>query len=202
MARSTPGVTRQRIVDEAVRLFAANGYDATSVADIQTACGLAAGSGALYKHFPSKKALLEEIVKQHVELIATGRRDVEPAIPDDPRAAVELIGRAIWAAMESDRDPIRIIFRELDRYPDLMDQMWRGLLGGLYRTAAGWIRAGVRRGQLDVADPDATAAVLLGSLTYYRIMHACVGHTPGDVAEEAYLTAWIDHAVSTLRVHR
>ena len=31
MARTTPGVTRRRILDEAVHLFATRGYDATSV---------------------------------------------------------------------------------------------------------------------------------------------------------------------------
>lgn len=200
MARSTPGVTRQRIVDEATRLFAAKGYDATSVADIQLACELAAGSGALYKHFPSKQALLEEIVRQHIETIAGGRRTADAVLPDDPREAVELIGRMTWAAMADDRDPIRIIFRELDRFPELMEQMWRGVLAQLYRAAAAWIRVGVERGRLAVADPDATASVLLASLTYYRIMHATIGHTPGDVDEEAYLAAWVDHAVAALGV--
>jgi AcrR family transcriptional regulator len=47
--------------------FARQGYSATSVADIQQACGLSPGSGALYKHFPSKKALLQEATRRHVE---------------------------------------------------------------------------------------------------------------------------------------
>jgi len=48
-----------RLLDAALTLFARHGYAATSVADIQQACGLSPGSGALYKHFPSKKALLQ-----------------------------------------------------------------------------------------------------------------------------------------------
>jgi AcrR family transcriptional regulator len=38
---------RERLVQEATRLFAQRGYAATSVADIQLACGLTGGSGAL-----------------------------------------------------------------------------------------------------------------------------------------------------------
>lgn len=197
MARSTPGATRERILDEATRLFAGNGYAATSIADIQLASGLAAGSGALYKHFPSKKVLLEEIVRRHLASITDGRQEAGE-LPHDPREALQLIGRLIWAAMESDRDPLRIILRELDQFPDLLEQMWQGVLGGLYQSAAEWIRAGVARGQLDVADPDATASVLLASLTYYRILHALIGHTPGDVPEAAFLAAWVDHAVAAL----
>lgn len=50
---------RDRLLSAALRLFAAKRYAATSVADIQRESGLAPGSGALYKHFGSKRELLE-----------------------------------------------------------------------------------------------------------------------------------------------
>jgi AcrR family transcriptional regulator len=53
---------RERILFEATRLFAERSYERTSVADVQEAAGLTRGSGALYKHFLSKEALLTEIV--------------------------------------------------------------------------------------------------------------------------------------------
>lgn len=199
MARTTPGVTRQRIIEEAARLFSSQGYTATSVADIQLACGLTGGSGALYKHFGSKQAVLEAIVAQHLESIADGRRDLDPVIPDDTRAALELVGRAIWATMEHNRDALRIIFRDLDQFPDLLDEMWQGVVGGLYQGAAEWIRQGVAAGRMTVADPDATASVLLASLTYYQILNAVIGRTPGDVGKEEFFAAWVDHAVTTLQ---
>lgn len=42
-----PGRGRDRLLSAALRLFAAKGYAATSVADIQRESGLAPGSGAL-----------------------------------------------------------------------------------------------------------------------------------------------------------
>jgi AcrR family transcriptional regulator len=48
--------TRQRIMIEAARLFAEQGYDATSVDTIAQAAGIAAPS--IYKHFPTKHAVL------------------------------------------------------------------------------------------------------------------------------------------------
>ena len=47
--------TRERLLEAAITLFAHQGYEATSIADIQRACGLAPGSGALYKHFSCKR---------------------------------------------------------------------------------------------------------------------------------------------------
>ena len=52
--------TKQRILDEALALFAARGYDPVSVDEIAKAVGIKAPS--LYNHFPSKQAIFEAIV--------------------------------------------------------------------------------------------------------------------------------------------
>ena len=59
--------TRERLLEAAIMLFARQGYEATSIADIQRACGLAPGSGALYKHFSSKRELLEVATRRYVD---------------------------------------------------------------------------------------------------------------------------------------
>ena len=50
--------TRERILKEAMRLFADQGFAATTIAQIEAAAGLSPGSGALYRHFPSKHDML------------------------------------------------------------------------------------------------------------------------------------------------
>ncbi|HEX6360459.1 TetR/AcrR family transcriptional regulator [Actinophytocola sp.] len=200
MARTTPGVTRERILDEAIRLFSTRGYDATSVVDIQVACGLAPGSGALYKHFPSKRALLEQAVRRNLETMAKQHADALAELPADPRAALQLLAQVVWAVMDSERDLVRIMIREFAGFPELFEQMWQGVLDHLYRECTEWITGLRDSGQADVTDPEATAAVLLSSLTYYPILDILIGHTPGDVAPQRFLTSWLDHAASTLRL--
>ncbi|GAA1027791.1 MULTISPECIES: TetR/AcrR family transcriptional regulator [Amycolatopsis] len=193
MARSTPGVTRQNLVAAATRLFSEQGFGQTSTADIQRACGLNPGSGALYKHFPSKRALLEEIVRQHLAGVSESSRQAA-ALPEAPDEALPAVARLVWDSMRRDRAALRIIFRELEPFPDLLEQMWHGVLGSVYTVATEWIASGVRRGEFQVEDPESTASVLLASLTYYPILEALVGHTPGDVGEEAFLAAWTSQA--------
>ena len=53
--------TRQRILDEALALFSARGYDSVSVGEIAKAVGIKAPS--LYNHFPSKQAIFDAIVE-------------------------------------------------------------------------------------------------------------------------------------------
>ena len=49
-----------------MRLFAERGFRATSVGEIEGAVGRSR-AGALYKHFPSKQALLEAAVRAHLD---------------------------------------------------------------------------------------------------------------------------------------
>lgn len=52
--------TKERIIDEALNLFSINGYKGTSVKNIADAVGIKDSS--LYKHFKSKKEILDTIV--------------------------------------------------------------------------------------------------------------------------------------------
>src|SRR5258708_36874716 len=64
---TTPAPTRERLVSEAMRLFSAQGFEATSVSQIEAAAGLAPGSGALYHHFKSKEALLNAGIDRQLD---------------------------------------------------------------------------------------------------------------------------------------
>jgi len=60
--------TKEKIVGEAMRLFAVKGYGATSIADILQASG--ANSGSLYYFFPTKQDLLLEVLRRYQAGIA------------------------------------------------------------------------------------------------------------------------------------
>jgi len=53
------------ILEAARGLFARNGYESTSVSDIAGAVGVA--DGAIYRHFPSKRAVLYEVIREFYE---------------------------------------------------------------------------------------------------------------------------------------
>jgi AcrR family transcriptional regulator len=190
--------TRDRLLTEAARLFARDGYATTSVADIQLACGLTAGSGALYKHFRSKRALLDEIVGRHLATMTEGRRALAESLPDEPRRALRWMVDQTWAALARDRDLLRVLLRDLDPFPDLVERLWQGVLADVYGELASWLEALRAQGRVTVVDPAATAAVLLGSLTYYPILDALIGRVPGDVDPERFASAWVEHAAATL----
>ena len=63
---------REQILATAAELFAAKGFHGVSVAELGAACGIS--GPALYKHFPSKDAVLAEmLVSISEQLLSVGR---------------------------------------------------------------------------------------------------------------------------------
>ena len=54
--------TKERILDEALKLFAQSGYMGTSMNDIADRMGVT--KAALYKHYKSKQEILDSIVEK------------------------------------------------------------------------------------------------------------------------------------------
>jgi AcrR family transcriptional regulator len=83
-----PASRRDQILSTAADLFAERGFHGTSVADLGAACGMS--GPALYKHFPSKDAVLAAmLVSISEELLEVGTRRVEEA--GGPEAALHAL---------------------------------------------------------------------------------------------------------------
>lgn len=54
--------TKERILEESMKLFSVNGFDAVSVRSIASSVGI--GNSALYKHYSSKQAIFDAIVEK------------------------------------------------------------------------------------------------------------------------------------------
>src|SRR5205085_1218095 len=118
--------TRERILDAAMDLFAQDGFTGTTITEIERRVGLAAGTGSLYRHFPSKEAVLRAAVEREVTRCRTEMEEARAALPRlaDPDArraqAYEVILRYI---RRSDR-LFRLMLSEGDRVPELREAIW------------------------------------------------------------------------------
>ena len=183
-----------------MRLFAERGYDSTSVAEIQVAAGMTGGSGALYKHFASKEAVLEAGVNHYLAHLSEHSAKTVRALPEDPRAALHAIASSVMEAMIADEAILRVLLRDLERHNELLDRVWEGVLEGVYTEMTLWIRAQVAKGVLTIPDPAATAAVLMSALTYWPILHALSGKESGGLSRSAFTEAWVDTTSRTLGI--
>ncbi|PZU04552.1 MAG: hypothetical protein DI630_00050 [Gordonia sp. (in: high G+C Gram-positive bacteria)] len=190
--------TRNRIVHEAARLFARQGYNATSIGDIQTAAGLATGSGALYKHFSSKQDVLHAVVRTHIDTIA----DTMATVVHQPEHALdELIAaaRAVWDGLTNSRELVRVMYRDLDDTPEALDELWNAVDNKVFATFTDIITRGIATQQFRQVPVEHTALVLMSAISYLPTTRALIDRTPSHFTTDTdYLTAWTTIATGAL----
>jgi AcrR family transcriptional regulator len=82
---------QQRIRDGAALLFARDGFDATSIADIASACGVA--KSLVYHYFESKEEILFDLLSAHMDALLAAAEDAL-ASGDDPERQFRAFVRA------------------------------------------------------------------------------------------------------------
>ena len=80
---------REQILDTAAALFAERGFHGVSVAELGAACGIS--GPALYKHFPSKDAMLAEMLVEISEELLRVGSERSSAAPDAEAAIRALV---------------------------------------------------------------------------------------------------------------
>ena len=182
---------RHRILREAMRLFAEQGYERTSVADIHAAAGLTPGSGAMYKHYPSKESLLRAGMDQFIEENVQARALLrDPAMPADE--ALAFIAQEALRRLGEVRDEMRVAWRELEPFPELQGRVRREVMQANYRTIARWLKERTAAGEFRAHDAEAAACVMLGSLVMFRLFEALWGEKILPVSDARFAAAWTE----------
>jgi AcrR family transcriptional regulator len=200
MAPDTP--TRQRLLEEGMRLFAEHGFRATTVGQIEAAAGLQPRRGALYKHFESKEALLLTALQRHRE--DAGRGAAQIAAIDfshtdtrhiELRPLLLAFGRWFLDEMDRLRELTLVLEHDGPRLGDLTAELKRDIVDTGNGAAARLVAVTAPH----LPDPDATATLLLGGLVVLRRTEWTYGGTALDVDDGRALEAWADIVAAALR---
>ena len=133
----------------ALRLFAEHGFERTTIAAIEGEAGLAAGSGGLYRHFPSKRALLDSAIDWAQEDRSSF------AMADDRLYSVDVPAEALRAVVELALEAARagtdlslVLMRVEESHESLDEDHRHGLIVAQYKRLAGWLELFALRGHL------------------------------------------------------
>jgi AcrR family transcriptional regulator len=190
MSSATPSTTRERIVDEAMRLFSQHGYAATSVARIEAAAGLTPGAGGLYHHFGSKEAVLAAGIERQLARL-DALREIRRALTPlgDLRSELILFARYILAELDSESDLLRILASEARSRPQLLRETADRLVNSTFSGFAAWI-AERTEGSLAGEQASAVAVLGLGSLFSTRLLRDVLG-VPAQIDDETLVDTWV-----------
>jgi AcrR family transcriptional regulator len=189
--------TRERIVDEAMRLFSENGYSGTSITKIEAAAGLTPGAGGIYHHFKSKEALLAAGIERQLARL-DALRDIRHVLGPlgDIKAELTLTARYILAELDSESELLRILASEARNRPQLLATAAEQLVSSTFTGFAAWIS---ERAEAPLTDEQAAAiaAVGLGSLLSSRLLPDVLG-IPAQVEDEMLVDTWVQMMATTL----
>lgn len=189
--------TRERIVDEAMRLFGEHGYRATSVAKIEAAAGLTPGAGGLYRHFTSKEALLAAGIERQLARLDALREIRHVLTPlGDPKAELTLIARYILTELDDEAQLLQILAAEVRNRPKLLSAAVDQLVSSSFSGLAEWITENAH-GRIELEKARAIASVGLGSLLSSRLMRDVLG-APLPVDDPVLVDTWVEMMLATL----
>jgi AcrR family transcriptional regulator len=190
--------TRERIVNEAMRLFSENGYSGTSITKIEAAAGLTPGAGGIYHHFKSKEALLAAGIERQLARL-DALRDIRRVLGPlgDIKAELTLTARYILAELDSESELLRILASEARNRPQLLATAAEQLVNSTYTGFATWIG---ERTEAPLTDEQATAiaAVGLGSLLSSRLLVDVLG-IPASVDDVTLVDTWVQMMMASVR---
>jgi len=181
--------TRDRLVTEAMRLFGEQGYQATSITQIEAAAGLAPGSGALYHHFKTKEALLEAGVDRQLER-RRAMHDIRTLFAGlgDLRIELTMLSRYVLTVLDEETQLLQIAARTPPERSPRLNNAYAALVDGLYAEVADWIKGWVPK----ISDQDAksVAAVGVDALLGKRATNTIFRVAATDTHDEHYIAQW------------
>lgn len=185
-----PPATRERILDEAMRLFSEQGFKATTIVQIEAAAGLAPGAGGIYHHFPSKQALIESGVERHLQRL-DALRDIRHVFTDLGDVPVELTVTARYILAELDRESelLQILVSASSVHPKLLEEASDRLIGASVDGFASWLQAR-SEAPLDDAQARALASLALGALISTRLLPGAFSRAAA-LDDERLVSSWV-----------
>src|SRR3954454_2734503 len=182
---------RQQILSAAVRVFAAQGYEATRVGDIAKEAGVA--YGLVYHYFGSKDAVLEAVFREQwgrlLAAVALAEQTGETAA--EQLELVLKIARRTW---RDDPALVRLLVRETTRSPHIQDELDE--IGQAFASLERIVARGQEQGTLR-GDVDARFAAWM---LYGALEEVLTGWVLGQLPDDAAAVAAAEREVTATMV--
>ncbi|HLH75726.1 MAG TPA: TetR/AcrR family transcriptional regulator [Candidatus Binataceae bacterium] len=187
----------EQILHAALLLFARKGFAETTMEEVAAEANLAKGS--LYLYFPSKDALLEQLLRGN--LLLPGGTELLASLRYLPaRTAIPKLVLTLWRTLKERKPITRLVVREILSRPDrarlYLEQVRLPALRALAECLGHWMD----RGELRRGDPMVASQCLFGMLWYLIQSQEFLGEGdegPSDeTIEQMVATIFLDGAAA------
>ena len=160
---NSQGVTQEektyhRILQAALKLFSAKGYDGTTTKDLASAAGVA--EGTLFRYFPNKKAILIEVTTSGwVEILTDLLTELSEM--GSYKAVAQVMRRRMFR-MKENNDLLRVCFIEAQFHPELQERIQSEVIAKMSDVAEAFFQTAMDKGIYRPMNPKIVAQVFLG----------------------------------------
>ncbi|CAN7344785.1 TetR/AcrR family transcriptional regulator [Phenylobacterium sp. LjRoot225] len=195
LGRSAPELRRDHILSVARDVFMEDGFAGASMSTI--AARLGGSKATLYKYFPSKEQLFEEMMAETCREVLASLADAE--LPDDDvRGLLRGYGLGFLRALYR---PIplslaRLVHAEGERFPEVARIFFAKGPDVGHRQLADRLTGMAERGVIRCAQPLLTTEQFLGMLRGDLHMRVVCGIAP--IPSDAVIEAHVDNAVALI----
>ena len=193
-------VRREQILKTALKLFAAQGFDATSTRQIAREVGIA--EGLIFHYFPTKASLLSAILEDRLEGRRAFRRELRPLLEDAASKPVSEVLRSVasgWlATLRRDEEIVVVLFTAAQVNPEVREA-WQGLIREGTELFTGYLAARVEAGELRDDLPLETAGTMfVSSLMIFFLTRRHLPEPEWERQSDAHarelLSVWLEGA--------
>ncbi len=151
--------TRDKILETSLKLFSTKGFLGATTRAIAREAGVA--EITLFRHFPSKEKLFEEVLSTYSFLPVL--KGLLPEIAEMRyEKALTVIAKKFLDTLDSRKEMIQIMHSEAKRYPEKIHRLYHGFIEELIKTLAAYFNDLKKKGIVRTLDTEAAARAFLG----------------------------------------
>lgn len=182
MARVKTEQKRREILDAAARVFARNGFHATTVSQIAEAHGI--GLGTFYRYFDSKldvfHAVIDEVMGEVAKVLAPESATAATTL-EAYREQVQRIGKGLFDAFQANRALARLLFVEAPGISAELNEKLQATVAFFGMATQAYLDNGVARGFLRKDLDTEVTGLLVNSMVFEGVRHLSVREDPAEV---------------------
>lgn len=176
------------ILDAALEVFSAEGFEAARVEDVARAAGIS--KAGLYLYFPGKEEILRALIAREVAPFAKSVSAIAEAGRDDPPTALAGIVSTLLPLVADARrfKTPRVVLAVAARFPEIGRHYRKEVVEIAAGAVAALVAAGAARGDFRKVDPTSAARLILGPILMEALWrHVLKGpEDPRPAAERAH----------------
>lgn len=155
---------RQRLLEAAIRLFAAKGFEATTLTDLVNEAG--GSRTSLYEYFGDKEGLLRAVTVEHCDRLLADLAALRPDPSMTPEVALRRMGlRFVGGLMDEETMAVlRILIAEGSKFPEMGEFVLRRGPDSVVERTAEYLLDLAEAGKLRIDHPEEAARAFIGLL--------------------------------------